>query len=205
MRPSWFMLPLKKQSYCVLRQIYDTFWCVLQQSLAKVRLCVCFILNFVLIYVVLVHVLRWNHSSQNPRTIGCTWFSRHNFGLCLLLQNRYRIYAKFRTHLCCFSSRFTLESARARTPLMIGWTRFSRRILGPICCYKTDIGFTLNFVLIYAVLAYGLRWNPPEPEPEPHTAWFMLSSTCHYAVVNAVGDFKCCMVYAIMSHSVMQS
>jgi hypothetical protein len=131
MRPSWFMLPLKKQSYCVLRQIYDTFWCVLQQSLAKVRLCVCFILNFVLIYVVLVHVLRWNHSSQNPRTIGCTRFSRHNFGLCLLLQNRYRIYAKFRTHLCCFSSRFTLELARARTPLMIGCTRFSRRNFRP--------------------------------------------------------------------------
>jgi hypothetical protein len=33
----------------------------------------------------------------------------------LLLQNRNRIYAKFRTHLRCFSSRFTLESARART------------------------------------------------------------------------------------------
>jgi hypothetical protein len=33
----------------------------------------------------------------------------------LLLQNRDRIYAKFRTHLRCFSSWFTLESARART------------------------------------------------------------------------------------------
>ena len=33
----------------------------------------------------------------------------------MLLQNRNRIYAKFRTHLRCFSSRFTLESARART------------------------------------------------------------------------------------------
>jgi hypothetical protein len=145
------------------------------------RLCACFILNFVLIYAVLAHVLRWNHSSQNPRTIGCTRFSRRNFWLCLLLQNRYRIYAKFRTHLRYFSSRFTLESARAMTPLTIGCL-----ILGPICCYKTDIGFTLNFILIYAVLAHGLRWNPPEPEPEPHTAWFMLSSTCHYAVVNAV-------------------
>ena len=30
-----FYASIKKQSYCVLRQIYDTFWCVLQQSLAK--------------------------------------------------------------------------------------------------------------------------------------------------------------------------
>jgi hypothetical protein len=66
-----------------------------------------------------------------PRTIGCTRFSRRNFGLRLLLQNRYRIYAKFRTHLRCFSSRFTLESARARTPLTIGCTRFSRRNFRP--------------------------------------------------------------------------
>jgi hypothetical protein len=28
-----FYASIKKQSYCVLRQIYDTFWCVLQQSL----------------------------------------------------------------------------------------------------------------------------------------------------------------------------
>jgi hypothetical protein len=32
-----------------------------------------------------------------------------------MLQNRNRIYAKFRTHLRCFSSLFTLEYARART------------------------------------------------------------------------------------------
>jgi hypothetical protein len=49
------------------------------------------------------------------RTIGYTRFSRRNFRARLLLQNRNRIYAKFRTHLRCFSSRFTLESARART------------------------------------------------------------------------------------------
>jgi hypothetical protein len=29
--------------------------------------------------------------------------------------------------------------------------------LGPVCCYKTDIGFTINFVLIYAVLDNVLR------------------------------------------------
>jgi hypothetical protein len=96
------------------------------------------------------------------------------------------IYAKFRTHLRCFSSQFTLESARARTRARSAARDFHAVILGPICCYKTYIGFTLNFVLIYAVLAHGLRWNPTEPEPEPHTAWFMLSSTCHYRVVNAV-------------------
>jgi hypothetical protein len=80
------------------------------------------------------------------------------------------IYAKFRTHLRCFSSQFTLESARARTRARSAARDFHAVILGPICCYKTYIGFTLNFVLIYAVLAHGLRWNPTEPEPEPHTA-----------------------------------
>ena len=80
------------------------------------------------------------------------------------------IYAKLRTHLRCFSSRFTLESARARTRARSVARDFHAVILGPVCCYKTEIGFTLNFELIYAVLAHGLRWNPPEPEPEPHTA-----------------------------------
>jgi hypothetical protein len=131
----------------------------------EVRLCACFTLNFVLIYAVLAHVLCWNHSSQNPRTIGCTRFSRRNFGSRLLLQNRYRIYDKFRTHLRCYRSRFTLESARARTCARSAARDFHAVILGPICCYKTDIEFTLNSVLIYAVLAHGLRWNPPEPEP----------------------------------------
>jgi hypothetical protein len=104
--------------------------------------------------------------SQNPRKIGCTRFSRRNFGARLLLENRYRIYAKFRTHLRCFSSRFTLESARARTRAWSAARDFHAVILGPVCCYKTDIGFTLNFVLIYAVLAHVLLWNLPEPEPE---------------------------------------
>jgi hypothetical protein len=131
----------------------------------EVRLCACFTLNFVLIYVILAHVLRWNHSIQNPRTIGYTQFSRRNFGPRLLLQNRYRIYAKFRTHLRCFRSYFTLESARARTRARSAARDFHAVILGPVCHYKTDIAFTLNFVLIYAVLAQVLRWNPPEPEP----------------------------------------
>jgi hypothetical protein len=97
--------------------------------------------------------------------IGYTRFSCRNFGPCLLLQNRYRLYAKFRIHLRCFSSRFTLESARARTRARSAARDFHAVILGSVCCYKIDIGFTLNFVLIYAVLAHGLRWNRPEPGP----------------------------------------
>jgi hypothetical protein len=180
LRPSWFMhfklnfttllvvfyASIKKQSYCILRQIYDTFWCVLFTTIScEVRLCACFTLNFVLIYAVLAHVLRWNHSSQNPRTICCTRFSRRNFGPRLLLQNRYRIYDKFCTHLRCFRSRFSLESARARTRARSAAHDFHAVILGLVCYYKTDIEFTLNFVLIYAVLTHVLRWNSPEPEP----------------------------------------
>jgi hypothetical protein len=81
-------------------------------------------------------------------------FSRRNFGPRLLLQNRYRIFAKFHTHLRCFSSRFTLESARARTRARSTARDFHVVILGSVCCYKTDIGFKLNFVLIYVVLAH---------------------------------------------------
>jgi hypothetical protein len=131
----------------------------------EVRLCVCSTLNFVLIYAVLAHILRWNHLRQNPRTIGCPRFLRRNFGPRLLLQNRYRIYDKFRSDLRCFRSRFTLESARARTRARSAARDFCAAILGPVCCYKTNIGFTLISVLIYAVLAHVLRWNPPEPEP----------------------------------------
>jgi hypothetical protein len=59
-----------------------------------------------------------------------------------------------------------VESARARTRARSAARDFHAVILGPVCCYKTDIGFTLNFVLIYAVLAHVLRRNPPEPEPD---------------------------------------
>jgi hypothetical protein len=31
--------------------------------------------------------------------------------------------------------------------------------------HAVSLGFTLNFVFIYAVLAHVLCWNPPEPEP----------------------------------------
>jgi hypothetical protein len=51
-----FYASIKKQSYCVLRQMYDTFD-VFYSNLCEVRLCACFTLNFVLIYVVLAHVL----------------------------------------------------------------------------------------------------------------------------------------------------
>ena len=75
------------------------------------------------------------------------------------------IYDKICTHLRCFGSRFTLKSARARTRARSGAHDFYAVILGSVCCYKTDIGITIKFVLIYAVLAHVLRWNPPEPEP----------------------------------------
>jgi hypothetical protein len=105
------------------------------------------------------------YSSQNPRTIGPTRFSRRNFETHLLLRNRYTIYTKFRTYLRCFSSRFTLKSIRARTHARSDAHDFYIVISGPICCYETDIRFTLNFVLIYVVLDHVLRWNLPEPEP----------------------------------------
>jgi hypothetical protein len=158
------MLPLKTVLLCITPNLWHFLMCFTTIS-CEVRLLACFTLNSVLICAVLAHVLRWNHSSQNPRTIGCTRFSRHNFRPRLLLQNKYRIYAKFRSHLRCFRLCFTLESARARTRARSAARDFHAVILGPVCCYKTEIGFTLNFILIYVVLAYVLLWNPPKPEP----------------------------------------
>jgi hypothetical protein len=60
---------------------------------------------------------------------------------------------------------FYAEIIRARTRARSAARDFHVVILGLVCCYKTDIRFTVNFVLIYAVLAHVLRWNPPEPEP----------------------------------------
>jgi hypothetical protein len=84
--------------------------------------------------------------SKDPRTIGCTRFSRRNFRPCLLLQNRNRIYAKFRTHLCCFSSWFTLESARART--------------------------RTTYCMIYAVKYMSLCSRKRCPQCHIHSTWF---------------------------------
>jgi hypothetical protein len=159
-----FYASIKTVLLCFTPKLWHFLICFTTIS-CEVRLLACFTLNSVPIYAVLAHVLRWNHSSQNPRTIGCTRFSRRNFRPRLLLQNKYRIYAKFRSHLRCFRSCFTLESARARTRIRLAARDFHAVILGPVCCYKTEIGFTLNFILIYAVLAHVLRWNPPEPEP----------------------------------------
>jgi hypothetical protein len=82
-----------------------------------------------------------------------------------VLQNRYRIYANFCIHLRYFSSRFMLESFEPKTRARSAAHDFHTVILGPVCCYKTYIGFTINFVLIYAVLAHVLCWNPSESEP----------------------------------------
>jgi hypothetical protein len=57
-----------------------------------------------------------------------------------------------------------IKSTRARTLTRSVACDFHAVILGLVCCYKTDIGFTLNFVFIYAVLAHVVRWNPPKPE-----------------------------------------
>jgi hypothetical protein len=58
-----------------------------------------------------------------------------------------------------------VKSTRARTLARSTARDFHAVILGPVCCYKIDIGFTLNFVFIYVVLARVLLWNPPELEP----------------------------------------
>jgi hypothetical protein len=60
---------------------------------------------------------------------------------------------------------FYAEIIRARTRARSAARDFHVVILGPVCCYKTYIGLTLNFVLIYVVLYHILHWNPPEPEP----------------------------------------
>jgi hypothetical protein len=124
-----------------------------------------FTLKFILIYNVSVHVLHWNPFEQEPALNRLHAISRRNFGAHLLLLNRYMIYAKFCNHLRCFSSRFTLKSNRVRTRVRSDARDFHAVISGPICCYEIDIRFTLNFVLIYVVLAHVLCRNPPEPEP----------------------------------------
>jgi hypothetical protein len=103
----------------------------------------------------LVHDLRLNPLEPEPAHDFYAVICPH-----LPLRNQSMIYAKIRTHLRCFGSHFMPKSVRDSA-----WWRFSRRNSGPICRYETDRGFTLNFVLTYAVLAHVLRWNPPEPEP----------------------------------------
>jgi hypothetical protein len=148
-----------------VRPVTRAFRAVNFDSIRHYETYIRFTLTFVLIYDVSVHIYVVIHSRQNSLTIGRTQFSRRNFGPHLLLRNRYMIYAKFRTHLRCFSSRFTLKSIWARTRARSAARDFHAVILGLVCCYKTYIGFTLNFVLIYFVLAHILRWNPPELEP----------------------------------------
>jgi hypothetical protein len=58
-----------------------------------------------------------------------------------------------------------IKSTRARTLARSAARDFHAVILGPFAVTKQSIGFTLNFVFIYAVLAHVLLWNPPEPEP----------------------------------------
>jgi hypothetical protein len=70
-----------------------------------------FMLKFVLIYAILVHI----RPRQNPCMIRCTRFSHRNSIQPKSLQNKSTIYAKICTHLHCFDSCFMLKSVRART------------------------------------------------------------------------------------------
>jgi hypothetical protein len=61
------------------------------------------------------------------------------------------IYAKIRTHLRSFGSRFTYKSVRVRTRIRPVTRDFHAVNFGSIRHYETDIWFTLTFVLIYNV------------------------------------------------------
>jgi hypothetical protein len=97
-----------------------------------------------------------------------------------------------------------LESARARTRARSAARDFHAVILGHVCCYKTDIGFTLNSVLIYSVLAHVLRWNPPEPEPSHdrmHAIFHavILGSVCCYKTdIGFTLNFV--LIYVVLAH-----
>jgi hypothetical protein len=143
------MLPLKTVLLRFTPNLWHFLMCFTTIS-CEVRLCACFTLNFVLIYAVLAHVLRWNHSSQNSRTIGCTRFSRRNFGPRLLLQYRYMIYDKLYTHLRCFCSCFTLKSVRVRTLSWWNARDFYVVIFGPHSPFR-------NRSTIYAKIRNHLR------------------------------------------------
>jgi hypothetical protein len=67
------------------------------------------------------------------------------------------IYAKIHTHLCCFGSRFTLKSVRARTRARPVARDFRAVNLGSIRHYETNIRFMVKFVLIYNILVHVLR------------------------------------------------
>jgi hypothetical protein len=114
----------------------------------------------------------------------------------LSLRNKSMIYAKICTHLRCFGSRFTLNSTRARTRARSGAHDFYAVILGSVCCYKTDIGFTLNFVLIYA----GIR--PSQNRARSAACDFyavILGPVCCYKTdIRFTLNFV--LIYAVLAH-----
>jgi hypothetical protein len=74
-----------------------------------------FMLKFVLLYSILVHVLHLNLSGSEPaRCHTCAVFTP-KFGPHSSLWNISMIYTKIHTHLRCFGSRFTLKSTWAPT------------------------------------------------------------------------------------------
>jgi hypothetical protein len=139
-----------------------------------------------------------------PAQDRLTWFSCRNFLPRLLLQSRYRIYDKFHTHLFCFRSCFTLESARARTRARSVARDFYAVILGPVWCYKTDIGFTLNFVLIYAVLSHVFTlesaWARTRARSAAHDfhAVILGPVCCYKTDIGFTLNFV--LIYAVLAH-----
>jgi hypothetical protein len=63
-----------------------------------------------------------------------------------------------------FQFTFYVEIHSCKNPRMIGRVWFTRRNFRPNRRYESNLWFTLKFVLIYVVLVYVLRGNPPEPK-----------------------------------------
>jgi hypothetical protein len=80
------------------------------------------------------------------------------------------IYAKIRTHLRCFGSRFTHKSVRARTHVRPVTRDFRAVNFGSIRHYETNIRFTLTFVLIYdvSVHVYAKIHSSQNLRTQPH-------------------------------------
>jgi hypothetical protein len=147
---------------------YDISWCVLRQPRAEryiwphslLRNSWLFMLKFVLIYAIFVHILHLNLSrTESVRCHTCAVF-KPKFGTHSLLWNRSIIYTKIRTHLHCFGSRLTLKSAWAPTHNRLCifcsdiygnfqhrgcanhrgvWTHLNEptKVLLPLCCYAS--------------------------------------------------------------------
>jgi hypothetical protein len=116
-----------------------------------------FMLKFLLIYVVLVHVLRRNpHDVQNARANGRSRFSRHNLGpICRYETDRWFTLKFIVIYAILFM--FYTEICLSQNPHMIGHSWFSRRNFRAPFAITKQI-YDLRF------LVHVLRKNPPKPE-----------------------------------------